>query len=71
MAAEIRLQPLNERGNEILDELEQRTEKLPFRRSGTGARDYWLEAQDVDTSGFDAMLDKIDAGWRDHVTRTE
>jgi hypothetical protein len=67
MAAEIRLQPLDERGAKIIDELEQHTGVLPFR---TTARDYSLMAAEVDTSGFDAMLDTIAPDWREHLSRT-
>lgn len=71
MAAQITLQPHDDRGREILDELEQETGELPFRtNNATGSREYYLNAQDVDTSGFDPMLDRIDADWRDHISRT-
>jgi hypothetical protein len=61
MSAVIELVPLNDHGRELLDALEERTDERPFKTTvATGARTYSL----------DAMLDKIDPGWREHLTRT-
>lgn len=69
MATQIELVPHDDRGIELLDELEERTEELLFRTNiRTGARAYWLE--DAGTEGFDAMLHSIDPGWREHLTRS-
>jgi hypothetical protein len=75
MAMVIRLFPLDERGREIIDELEEKTEVRP-RHPGSGARLsrggrlYDLHANDVSVEWFDSMLNRIDSDWRAHVTRT-
>jgi hypothetical protein len=69
MAAVIELVPDDERGTELLDELERRTQELPYKtNTRTGARTYSL--QSADTDGFDAILDRIDPDWREHLSRT-
>ena len=66
MAAEISLSANDDRGREILDELEKRTEMRPMEvRDKT--RRYYLNAADAHVGAFDSMLDKIDPNWRDHV----
>lgn len=67
MAAEIDLHPRTDRGDEILDELEQRTKIEPERRED-GTRRYYLNAEDADVHAFDPMLDKIASDWREHIT---
>jgi hypothetical protein len=60
----------DERGAEILAELEERTS----HRSGvtpSGDREFYLSAAEVGVGGFDPMLDLIDTAWRDHLTRTD
>lgn len=71
MSADVHFQPLDDRGKELLDQLEERTEKRPYLQNDSGERAYWLEAQEVGVDGFDAMLDSIDANWRDHLNRTQ
>jgi hypothetical protein len=45
MAAIVELTPLTDRGAELLDELERRTEFLPFKTNDrTGSRTYHLNA---------------------------
>jgi hypothetical protein len=68
MAAVIAIRPETNRGREILDELEKRTEMHPEQVVDDGTRRYYLSANDADVDAFDPMLDKIDPGWRDHVT---
>jgi hypothetical protein len=61
MAADIHFAPLDDRGIEILDELERKTGHRPYRSiDQTGERHYVLDAEDVGVDGFDAMLDRID-----------
>jgi hypothetical protein len=70
MAGVIRLVPLDERGREIIDELEENTRKQPSEIQADGGRLYHLEGEDVSGEGFDVILSRIDSDWRDHVTRT-
>ena len=71
MSAVIELIPLSDHGRELLDELKEKTDEGPFKTvEATGARTYYLEAQNVDVDGFDAMLHGIDPDWREHLTRT-
>jgi len=67
MAAEIALHPNDDRGGEILDELEKQTELKP-EILPDGSHRYYLSATDADVDAFDPMLDKIDSDWRDHLT---
>jgi hypothetical protein len=68
MAAAISLRPNDDRGLEILYELEERTEMKPTELLEDGTRSYYLSATDADVNAFDPMLDKIDRDWPDHVT---
>jgi hypothetical protein len=56
VAADIRFQILDERGREMLDMVQERTGELPYLLSRT-ERWYHLNAEQVDASGFDGMLD--------------
>jgi len=67
MVAVIALRPDDDRGGEILDELERRTAPRP-EQLDDGTRRYYLDAPDADVDVFDPMLDKIDRDWRNHVT---
>ena len=67
MAAKIALRPDDDRGREILDELERRIAAWP-EQLDDGTRRYYLDAPDADVDAFDPMLDKIDPEWRYHVT---
>jgi hypothetical protein len=62
---DVTLAPTTERGWEIIDQLEQRTGKLPYLTDDVGARTYWLP--DAGPDVFDATLDQIDPAWRDHL----
>jgi hypothetical protein len=69
MAAEIALRPNDDRGREILGELEEQTEMKPMELvDDDNTRCYYLSATDADDDGFDLMLDQIDSDWRSHLT---
>ena len=69
MANVIALRPETDRGREILDEVEARTEmRLTEPVADDGTRRYYLHAVDADVDAFDPVLDKIDRDWRSHVT---
>ena len=70
VAGVIRLVPLDERGRELIDELEEKTGEQPTEIQDDGGRLYHLQGEDVGGEGFDAMLSRIDSGWREQVTRT-
>lgn len=70
MAGVIRLVPLDERGREIVDELEGKTGERPTEVQGDGGRLYHVEGASVSGEEFDAMLSRIDSDWPDHVIRT-
>jgi hypothetical protein len=70
MAAVIRLVPLDDRGWEIIEKLEEKTGEQPIEIRDDGSRLYHLQAEDVGVDGFDAMLNRIDSDWQEHVTRT-
>jgi hypothetical protein len=67
MAAEIAKHPKDDRGREILDELEKRTKLQPEVLSD-GTRRYYVSATDADVDALDPMLERIDPNWRDHIT---
>ena len=67
MAAEIALHPDDDRGREILDELEKQTEVPPDEVDDDGTRRYYLHGEGTDVNALDPMLDKIEENWRDHV----
>jgi hypothetical protein len=69
MAALITLQPHDERGEQILDTLEQQTGESTERLED-GGRKYPADAVSAGVDAFDAMLDSIDPSWRDHLSRT-
>ena len=70
MAAGVRFTALDDRGQEILDELEQQTHLGPFRtKEQTGERDYSVTADGVGVEGFDPVLDRIAPDWRRHLSR--
>jgi hypothetical protein len=62
--------PYDERGREIVHELGQGTEEHPIEVRRHAPLEYNLWIKDVDIVGFEAMLDRIDPGWRDHLGRT-
>jgi hypothetical protein len=61
------LQPLTDRGSEILDAMEAETTS-PFRWSmETGARSYWINGHGVPDGGFEPVLERIAPDWRAHL----
>jgi hypothetical protein len=70
MAATIELVPLTDHGRDLLAELERRTEQLPYKTDEkTGARTYWLSGDEAKVDDFDPVLEQIEPGWREHLTR--
>ena len=64
----VTLRALDERGSEIIEELEKATQQAPTEVvEATDERRYYLRSADV--NGFDAMLDRIDPNWAEHVAR--
>jgi hypothetical protein len=70
MAGAIRLVPLDERGQQIIDELEEKAGEQPTEIQEDGGRLYHLKGAGVSGEEFDAMLSEIDSEWQEHVTRT-
>jgi hypothetical protein len=69
MANVIALRPETDRGGEILDEVEARTEMRPTEPvADDGTRRYYLHAVDADVDALEPVLDEIDGDWRSHVT---
>jgi hypothetical protein len=69
MAAEVGFVVHDERGSEVLDELERKAGVPPYLASPT-ERHYNLADAQVASSGIDALLDAIDEDWREHLSRT-
>ena len=63
MTVTIAYRPETEKGKEILDQLELRPDQV----LEDGTRRYHID-QEVDLHALDPALDRIDSGWRDHVT---
>ena len=70
MTTVVDLIPYDARGREIIGELEAGTQETPVEIRHLGTREYYVRAEDLRTAGFDAMLDRIDPDWRDHLGRT-
>jgi hypothetical protein len=71
MAAVVQLIPYDDRGREIIEKLEEegtQEPRLEIRKYGT--REYNLRARNLGMVGFDAMLNRIDPDWREHLGRT-
>jgi len=61
---------MDEKGVELLDELERRTGKRPMDgNQKDGSRVYWLRADDAGIDAFDSTLDAIAPDWRTHLSR--
>ena len=69
MAAEVGFVVHDERGAEVLDELEREDGRAALPREPT-ERHYNLADVYVDASGIDAILDTIAEDWRAHLSRT-
>lgn len=66
MLSTLILTPRDDRGVEILDEMERET-PAPFRwNDRTGARSYALRGDFAPPSWRD-VLDRLDANWREHL----
>jgi len=60
-AAITRLTPLTDRGRELLDQLEERTQVTPSEVDEvSGARTHYLASERAEVDAFDVMLDEID-----------
>lgn len=70
MAGVIRLVPLDERGRQIIEQLEEKTGEQPTEVQEDGGRLYHLEGEGVGGEGFDVTLSRIDSDWQEHVNRT-
>lgn len=70
MAGVIRLVPLDERGRQIVEDLERKARQQPTEVQEDGGRLYHVEGAEVSGEDFDAMLSEIDSEWQEHVTRT-
>jgi hypothetical protein len=69
MAAAIVYVPRDDRGKEILDELEEKTQVLGAPSDhAPDAREYHLMADAADVHAFEPMLDGIAPDWPDHLT---
>jgi hypothetical protein len=62
--------PYDERGLEIIEELETGAPDTPVEIRHYGLREYYVRAENLGLAGFDAMLDRIDPSWREHLGRT-
>jgi hypothetical protein len=70
MTAVVDLIPYDDRGREIIKELSAGTQETPVEIRHYGSREYYARAEDLGLAGFDAMLDRIDPSWREHLGRT-
>jgi len=66
MAAIVVLKALDQRGEDILDEMESVTD-TGSERLDHGKRRYSLLASYAHRDAFDAILNEIAPGWTDHV----
>jgi hypothetical protein len=67
MTGLLQYQPLDDRGNEILDELEARLDVKSDRWAGDGSREFYIAAPgEVD---LDPNLSAIDSNWEEHIAR--
>jgi hypothetical protein len=70
MTAVVDLIPYDDRGREIIEELEAGTQETPVEIRHHGPREYYVRAENLGLAGFDALLDHIDPSWREHLGRT-
>ena len=68
MTVVIAFRPETDRGRRILDDLEVRFDLWPMQIVGDGTRRYENDHGGADVDGFDSSLDRVDGGWRDHLT---
>ena len=69
MTVVVDLIPYDDRGHEIMEELEG-IQEPPVEIRHYGHREYYARAENLELAGFDAMLDRIDPTWREHLGRT-
>ena len=72
MAVEITLRSNDDRGREILDKFQEWTVSVAMRAEvmDDGTRRFTnFSGRGTDVDAFDRFLDRIDADWRDHVTK--
>ena len=69
MTVVVDLIPYDDRGHEIIEELEG-IQEPPVEIRHYGHREYYARAENLGLAGFDAMLDRIDPSWREHLGRT-
>ena len=71
MAVVVQLIPYHDRGREIIERLEEEgTQEQRVEIRKYGIREYNLRARNLGMVGFDAMLNRIDPDWREHLGRT-
>jgi hypothetical protein len=70
MTAVVDLIPYDDRGHAIIEELEADVQETPIEIRHYGPREYYVRAENLGLAGFDAMLDRIDPSWREHLGRT-
>jgi hypothetical protein len=68
VAADVHFEILDERGREILDQIEAQTGERPYLMSRF-KRHYNLDTEDFRLDGFDATLDALAPDWREHLSR--
>ena len=71
MAVVVQLIQYDDRGREIIERLEEegtQEQRVEVRKHGSG--EYNLRARNLGMVGFDAMLNRIDSDWREHLGRT-
>jgi hypothetical protein len=64
MAAVIAFRPETDRGQTILNQLEERYDIWPMQIVADGTRRYQLDGEGADVDGLDPMLTTIDPDWR-------
>ena len=73
MSVEITLRSNDDRGQEILDKFQEWTVSAAMRAEirDDGTRRFTSFSGRGADDAFDRFLDRIDADWRDHVTKLE
>ena len=67
MAAEVTITPLSDKGQSLLDVLEQKIDQRPYRVDpDTGSRTYQLESDSAEIE-LETTLYGIEPNWREHL----
>ena len=66
VSPEVYLVAQDEHGEQLLDQLQERTGVYPYKTTVAGERAYALDSSGMD--GFDARLGRTDADWHHHLT---